>query len=178
MQKVNGDRAGELLMTGPQMCAGYWQDEEKTRRAFTTLPGRGSKVFYRTGDRVRRRGPDKPLTYLGRLDSQIKLLGHRVELGEVESVVRELSGLDGVVALGWPWTERGADGIELFIQSDGFDTKPLLQKLKSRLPAYMIPRNVRLLSLFPLNSNGKFDRVALRQMLRNLDSEVFVPRSK
>ena len=178
MQEVKGDRAGELLMTGPQMCAGYWQDEEKTRRAFTTLPGRGSKVFYRTGDRVRRGGPDKPLTYLGRLDSQIKILGHRVELGEVEAVVRETCGLDAVVALGWPLTERGADGIELFIQSDGFDTKPLLQKLKSRLPAYMVPRNVRLLSHFPLNSNGKFDRTELRQKLRNLDSEVFVPHSK
>jgi non-ribosomal peptide synthetase component F len=178
MREVQGDRAGELFMTGPQMCLGYWQDEEKTKRAFTTLPGRGSKIFYRTGDRVRRRGPDKPLTYLGRLDSQIKLLGHRVELGEVESVVRALSGLDGVVALGWPLTERGADGIELFLQSDGFDTKSLLEKLKSRLPAYMLPRNVRLLSQFPLNSNGKFDRVALRQRLENLDSEVFVRRSE
>jgi amino acid adenylation domain-containing protein len=178
MQEVKDDRAGELLMTGPQMCAGYWQDEEKTKRAFTTLPGRGSKVFYRTGDRVRRGGPDKPLTYLGRLDSQIKILGHRVELGEVEAVVRETCGLDAVVALGWPLTERGADGIELFVQSDGFDTKALLQKLKSRLPAYMVPRNVRLLSHFPLNSNGKFDRVALRQTLQDLDREVFVPHSK
>jgi amino acid adenylation domain-containing protein len=178
MQEVKGDRAGELVMTGPQMCLGYWRDEEKMKRAFTTLPGRGSKVFYRTGDRVRRREPDKPLTYLGRLDSQIKILGHRVELGEVEAVVREICGLDAVAALGWPLTERGADGIELFIQSDGFDTKSLLEKLKSRLPSYMVPRSARALSHFPLNSNGKVDRVALRQRLENLDSEAFVPCSK
>lgn len=178
MREVKGDRAGELFMTGPQICLGYWQDEEKTKRAFTSLPGRGSKIFYRTGDRVRRRGPGEPLAYLGRLDSQIKLLGHRVELGEVEAVVRELSGLDGVVALAWPLTERGADGIELFLQGDGFDTKLLLEKLKSRLPSYMIPRNVRLLSRFPLNSNGKVDRVALRQRLESLDTEVSANPSK
>src|SRR5436190_7255859 len=82
---------GEFLMTGPQLSHGYWCDEEKTRRAFVSVAGRTGN-YYRTGDRVRRRGPDKPLIYLGRLDNQIKLLGHRVELGEVEATVREISG--------------------------------------------------------------------------------------
>src|SRR5206468_6805423 len=65
-----------------------------------------------TGDRVvRGSGPDKPLLYLGRVDSQVKVLGHRVELAEIEAAVREASGLDRVLALGWPTTESGADGI-------------------------------------------------------------------
>jgi len=88
LQEVEHGVAGELLMTGPQLSLGYWHDEEKTRRAFVTVPGR-SGTYYKTGDRVRRRGPGQPLVYLGRLDSQIKVLGHRVELGEIESAVRQ-----------------------------------------------------------------------------------------
>jgi acyl-CoA synthetase (AMP-forming)/AMP-acid ligase II len=95
---------GELLMTGPQLSLGYWQDEAKTRRAFVHVSGKNG-IYYRTGDRVRRLAGNKPLVYLGRFDKQIKVLGHRVELGEVEAAIRQLSGLEGVVALGWPTTE-------------------------------------------------------------------------
>jgi non-ribosomal peptide synthetase component F len=165
LREVESGQAGELLMTGPQLCLGYWRDEEKTRRAFVTLPSKPGAHYYRTGDRVRRRGAGKPLLYLGRLDSQIKVLGHRVELGEVESALREASGLDGVVALGWPMTPSGADGIEVFIQGGGIDTKELLEKVRTRLPVYMVPRNIRLMRQFPLNANGKFDRAALRVIL-------------
>jgi amino acid adenylation domain-containing protein len=166
LREVEPGSDGELLMTGPQLSLGYWQDEEKTRLAFVHVPGRNG-TYYRTGDRVRRAAPDKPLVYLGRLDSQIKVLGHRVELGEVEAAVREASGLDGVVALGWPMTGSGADAIELFLEVDGFDTKALVHELKHKLPVYMLPRNVRILRRFPLNANGKYDRKALQMILQN-----------
>jgi amino acid adenylation domain-containing protein len=166
LREVETGTAGELLMTGPQLCLGYWNDQAKTTRAFVNVPGHGSdRYHYRTGDRVRRPGADKPLVYLGRLDSQIKVLGHRVELGEVEAAVREASGLDSVVALGWPVTASGADAIEVYLQTDDFDTKQLLEELRSRLPAYMVPKNIRLLRRFPLNTNGKFDRNALLKKL-------------
>jgi amino acid adenylation domain-containing protein len=176
LREVEPGAAGELLMTGPQLCLGYWRDAEKTRRAFVTPPDRAG-TYYRTGDRVQRRGPGSPLLYLGRLDSQIKVLGHRVELGEVESAVREASGLDGVVALGWPMTPSGADAIEVFLQMDNFDTKELAEKLKARLPVYMVPRNIRVLRQFPLNANGKFDRKALQMILENA-STASAPSSK
>src|SRR5436190_10445570 len=171
LQEVLPGASGELLMTGPQLSRGYWHDEEKTRQAFISLPGT-SDTYYRTGDRVRRRAPGKPLLYLGRLDSQIKVLGHRVELGEVESAVRKASGLDGVVALGWPMTESGAEAIEVFLQTDDFDIKPLFQDLKRKLPPYMVPRNIRLLSHFPLNAHGKFDRGALLKKLEEPSSSI------
>jgi len=164
LREIEDGARGELLMTGPQLTLGYWQDEERTRKAFVTVPGRPGS-YYRTGDRVRRRASGKPLTYLGRLDSQIKVLGHRVELGEVESAVKEASGLDGAVAFGWPTTASGAEAIEVFLQADDVDVKSLLAEIKRRLPPYMMPRNIRLLSHFPLNANGKFDRDALRKKL-------------
>jgi amino acid adenylation domain-containing protein len=161
---------GELLMTGPQLSQGYWGDEEKTRRAFVSVGGR-SGIYYRTGDRVRRSAPDKPLTYLGRLDNQIKVLGHRVELGEVEAVVRSLSGVDAVVALGWP-SAGNADRIELFLEADMFDTQPLMNQLKTKLPSYMVPRRIRILRRFPLNPNGKYDRRALATVLSHDQDEA------
>jgi amino acid adenylation domain-containing protein len=154
---------GELIMTGPQLSKGYWCDEEKTKRAFVSVKGREG-VYYRTGDRVRRSAPNRTLVYLGRMDNQIKVLGHRVELGEVEAVVRSLSGVDAVVALGWP-NGSSADRIELFLEADRFDTQPLMDQLKTKLPSYMVPQRIRLLRRFPLNPNGKYDRRALETML-------------
>jgi acyl-coenzyme A synthetase/AMP-(fatty) acid ligase len=164
LREVEDGRDGELLMTGPQLSLGYWQDKEKTRQAFVHVTGKNG-TYYRTGDRVRRPALDKPLVYLGRLDNQIKVLGHRVELAEVEAAVRQVSGLEGVVALGWPTTERGADGIGVFLETDSFDANALVSQLKGKLPVYMLPRNILVLRRFPLNANGKYDRKALRLIL-------------
>ena len=154
---------GELLITGPQLSQGYWCDEDKTRRAFVSVSDRNG-IYYRTGDRVRRPALGKPLIYLGRLDHQVKILGHRVELGEVEAVARSLSGVDGIVALGWP-KGNSADRIELFLEADKFDTAPLMTQLKTKLPHYMVPRAIHVLPRFPLNSNGKYDRRQLESLL-------------
>lgn len=157
---------GELIMTGPQLTLGYWRDPAKTNAAFVRVPGREG-LYYRTGDRVRRNTPGRPLLYLGRLDSQIKVLGHRVELGEVEAAVRAASGIDGVVATGWPTSGATADGIEVFLQTEECDAKAILQRLKETLPAYMVPRQIRAMKQFPLNSNGKFDRKKLISLLES-----------
>jgi amino acid adenylation domain-containing protein len=164
LREIEDGTDGELLMTGPQLSLGYWRDEAKTRRAFVHVAGKDG-IYYRTGDRVRRPAGNKPLVYLGRSDKQIKVLGHRVELGEIEAAIRQLSGLEGVVALGWPTTESGADGIEVFLETDGFDTKALAMQLKEKLPMYMLPRDILVLDRFPLNANGKYDRKALQLIL-------------
>jgi acyl-coenzyme A synthetase/AMP-(fatty) acid ligase len=146
------------------MSPGYWNDGEKTARSFVVPPGR-TEVYYRTGDRVRQPSGNGPMLYLGRLDNQIKILGHRVELGEVEAIVRKESGVDGVVAVGWPVVPGGAGGIEVFLQTDPFDTRKLSDQLAALLPTYMSPRRIHLLPQFPVNANGKFDRRAMIQKL-------------
>jgi acyl-coenzyme A synthetase/AMP-(fatty) acid ligase len=143
---------------------GYWRNPEQTARAFFVPEGRQG-IHYRTGDRVRRPKGSAPLVYLGRLDHQVKVSGHRVELGEIESVIREEGAVDEVVVLGWPPIETGYAAVTAFVRSNRLDREGLLSRMSARLPDYMVPREIRLLDEMPLNVNRKFDRNALRRML-------------
>lgn len=160
LREVAPGETGELLMTGPQLTPGYWNDPEKTNAAFLVPPGR-NRLYYRTGDRVRRSKGDRPMVYLGRMDNQIKIQGYRVELGEVEAVIREEAAVEVAIAQGWPLTAAGADGIVVFLADAKVDTESVLQRARARLPHYMAPREIRLVERFPLNTNGKVDRKAL-----------------
>jgi amino acid adenylation domain-containing protein len=161
LHEVAEGEAGQLLLAGPQVVEGYWDDAAATARSFVTMPADGHS--YLTGDRVLR-PPGGPLEYLGRLDSQIKILGHRVELEEVESVLREETQAEAI-AVGWPLTPSGAAGIVAFIASPSVDTVQLRRALSERLPDYMVPRELRLVGELPLNANGKRDRKAVLSML-------------
>lgn len=164
LREVEPGAAGELLLSGPQVVGGYWRDDEATSRAFVSVNGRSC---YRTGDSVRRPVGDGPLRYLGRLDSQIKVLGHRVELGEIEAAIRAETGTDAVVAVGWPPSPSGAAGIAAFVADTRLDSAALKVALARRLPDYMVPRELRLLAELPLNANGKWDRGALLRLLED-----------
>jgi amino acid adenylation domain-containing protein len=156
---------GELLMSGPQVALGYWQDAERTAAAFVIPPGKNA-LYYRTGDRVRRPGGDGPLTFLGRVDHQIKVHGHRVELGEIEALIRREARVDAAVAIGWPLTPSGAAGIEAFIADSSLDTDRVHRALKALLPIYAVPRAIHCIQRWPLNSNGKIDRKMLCEYLK------------
>jgi amino acid adenylation domain-containing protein len=162
LRDVAPGRPGELLLSGPQVVEGYWRDETATARSFVSHPALGHS--YLTGDRVVQQSPEGPLAYLGRVDSQIKVLGHRVELGEVEAVIREEASADAV-ALGWPRTSSGAAGIVAFVADRSIDPQLLRERIAARLPDYMVPRELRLLSELPLTANGKRDRNALIALL-------------
>ncbi len=164
MTEVEPGEKGELLVNGPQMSLGYWKDPEKTASAFVIPTGK-KDVFYRTGDRVRRPVGNGPLTHFGRIDLQIKVLGHRVELTEVEAIVRQVTGLDCVVAVGWPTTATGYGGVEVFIEGSITDVESLHDILASRLPDYMVPKRLHFMSSLPRNVNSKFDRNAILQIL-------------
>ncbi|MCC6830681.1 MAG: AMP-binding protein [Thermoleophilia bacterium] len=164
LMEVPPGEAGELLVAGPQVALGYWDDPEATARGFVVPPGRTER-HYRTGDRVRRPDGHGPMAFLGRLDGQVQVLGHRVELGEVEAAIRRLTGTDEVVALGWPPTDAGVGGIVCFVAARDLDVPALRRAAADVLPDYMVPRDVRCVDALPLNANGKFDRPALLGLL-------------
>ncbi len=160
LEPVAEGEAGELLMTGPQLTAGYWQDEDKTAAAFVVPPG-SERVFYRTGDRVRRENAEAPLLYLGRVDNQIKVQGYRVELGEIEARLRDVAAVDVAIAAGYPQGINGAEGIIAFIAPSDRSDSEIQSALAGQLPPYMQPQKIIAVEDFPLNANGKVDRGAL-----------------
>jgi acyl-coenzyme A synthetase/AMP-(fatty) acid ligase len=154
-------REGELALAGPQVAQGYFQDPERTAARFPSIDG---KTWYRTGDLV---VVDESGSYhhLGRIDNQIKVLGHRVELGEVESHLSSICGTDAVAAVAWPVEHGSARGIAAFHCIDGISAQEVRDKMALRVPRYMVPQQVRRLERIPLTEQGKIDRAALRAML-------------
>ncbi len=157
---------GELCVSGPQTTPGYWRAPEKTAERYVDLPvGRHEKRrFYRTGD-LAARSVTGDYVFLGRVDSQIKVLGHRVELGEIEAALRSNPAVEHVAAFGWPMNSISADGIVAFVSGNDPNLDELVAIAKTNLPPYMVPRKVITLTQMPLNANGKVDRRALQEQL-------------
>jgi D-alanine--poly(phosphoribitol) ligase subunit 1 len=152
---------GELLLGGPQLALGYLDDEEKTRRSYVMIDG---ERWYRTGDlsHIDRNGV---IHYLGRIDHQVKVLGYRVELGEIESHLREVTGCNIVAAVAWPLVDGSATGVTAFHCAPGITREVIREEMKKRVPDYMVPVRVYCLDDLPLGSTGKTDRNALVRML-------------
>lgn len=148
----DGD-VGELLLSGPQVMKGYL-DAGNDKGAFFT--DAGGKRYYRTGDLCRREA-DGLLLYCGRKDSQVKINGFRVELGEIEHKAREFFGNGCHVAV-IPFYRDGICELHLAVEGKDRDCSGLGSHLSSTLPPYMLPKGIHCLDSFPLNANGKTDR--------------------
>lgn len=164
LREVGCGEEGELLVGGPQVTLGYLDDPARTATSFV-VPIGCDGVHYRTGDRVVRT-TDGNLHYLGRMDEQVQIHGYRVELGEVEAAIRDVSGVLGAAAIAWPLSATGAGGIVAFVSSsDALDVRDVRAMLEARLPTYMVPQEIRILEDLPLNPNGKIDRKALHALM-------------
>jgi amino acid adenylation domain-containing protein len=152
---------GELLLAGPQLANGYLDDPERTRASFILFNG---DTFYRTGD-LARRDRNGTFHYLGRIDNQVKVLGYRVELEEIEFHLREVSGSKAVAAIAWPLTGASASGIVAFLAGFHGAAQEIKADMQKRLPSYMIPTRYHKISELPMNANGKVDRQTLRDIL-------------
>ncbi|MFF8227532.1 amino acid adenylation domain-containing protein [Streptomyces caelestis] len=152
---------GEICLKGPQVFEGYWRDPEQTRRSFHT---RADGRWYRTGD-LGRRAPDGAFLFLGRLDSQVKILGHRVETGEVEAHLRQQAGVDQAVVVAVPGEDDSTTVLAAILSGPDPDAYAIEKGLRDSLPPYMIPFSFHLVDDLPLNANGKVDRRALRDQV-------------
>ncbi|MFI0720736.1 amino acid adenylation domain-containing protein [Streptomyces sp. NPDC021224] len=142
---------GELCIGGAGLARGYRGRPDLTAERFVTAPDGGR--WYRTGDRVVL-GPDGQPEFLGRWDDQIKLRGHRVELGEIERVLLDAPGVaQAAVAV------HGGELAAYLV--GGADPAAVRAHAAGRLPRYMIPRDLVPLDALPLTFNGKLDRAAL-----------------
>ena len=159
--------SGELCLGGSQVTRGYLNDPEKTAKSFVRLKHTGDQIWYRTGDLVRQddRGC---LFYLGRRDFQVKVNGYRVELQEIDLVLREAARTELAVAIPWPLSDGSASGIVGVLSgADPTNDKQIIAACETRLPRYMVPNRIYHFPQIPLNVNGKIDRGKITEMLAN-----------
>ncbi|GAB3742214.1 hypothetical protein GCM10027598_73760 [Amycolatopsis oliviviridis] len=145
---------GELYLAGPHLARGYLGRPGATAERFVADPfGAPGERMYRTGDLVRW-VPGRGLEYLGRRDGQVKVRGHRVELGEVEAALAAVPGVRAAAA-----AVRGPRLVGYVVGEVVPDA--VRAELAGRVPEHLVPAAVVVLDALPLTSNGKIDRVAL-----------------
>jgi amino acid adenylation domain-containing protein len=148
---------GELAVSGGQVANGYFKDEQRTAARFPKING---KVWYLTGDSAYQDTAGR-FHHLGRTDNQVKVLGNRVELEDVEAHLREVCGEESVAAVAWPLVDGLAQGIVAFVAGDKVTANEIREAMQRRVPKYMIPSRVLFLDKLPLSASGKTDRKAL-----------------
>lgn len=153
---------GEIFIAGDTVGKGYYENPEKTAEAFIEMEDRmGNKIrAYKTGDRGYFDGENYFCT--GRKDFQVKLHGYRIELGDIEKNLMIFPEIEQAVVL------PKSDGEKIrcliaFIKSKNEDvnTRHIKTALKEKLPAYMVPKNIRFIENMPMTANGKIDRKKL-----------------
>ncbi|WP_267241833.1 non-ribosomal peptide synthetase [Streptomyces sp. PR69] len=153
---------GELHMTGVQLARGYLGRPELTADRFVFLPD--GRRAYRTGDLAVRR-PDGLLEYRGRIDSQVKIRGHRVEPGEVEAALTALPGVAQAAVAARPRPDSGALALCAFVVpapgAGAVDEAAVRAELELSLPPHLVPSAVRAVPALPETASGKTDRNAL-----------------
>jgi amino acid adenylation domain-containing protein len=163
LEKCPSGATGELYIAGEGVALGYWLDPVRTAQSFVPDPRTGQRL-YRTGDLGRYR-PDGEIDLLGRRDTQVKISGYRVDLGEVEFAllqhpdVREAA----VVAPGAAGERAALVAYVVGADPSCVRVDGLHELLKQKLPAYALPRHIHMLDRLPLTSNGKVDRKALAE---------------
>jgi non-ribosomal peptide synthetase component F len=161
---VDNGRIGELYVRGSLLAYGYYNNTEKTREAFVQNPLHNlyPDRVYKTGDLVYENDLDE-IIFVGRKDSQIKHLGYRIELGEIETAILGIKDVINSFVL----YDNHLKKIVVFFISNKADSE-IKKELSQSLPKYMIPTKWISIEYFPLNANGKIDRLELKKNYLNV----------
>lgn len=157
---------GELALTGPCVGLGYYNDPERTLKSFVQNPNASfNQIMYKTGDLVERM-PNGHLHFRGRIDNQVKHMGYRIELEEIEAAFSTLSYVDEVgVIYEKINAELGQIKAYISINQSGLIEADISDDLKKIVPTYMVPRKIIILEKLPKNQNGKIDRKQLKEFV-------------
>ncbi|HIA55669.1 MAG TPA: amino acid adenylation domain-containing protein [Candidatus Melainabacteria bacterium] len=164
LRTVNPGESGELILRGPNVGLGYYRDPERTAAAFIQNPEHDSfpDIVYRTGDLVYLNQEDGKIWITGRADNQIKHMGYRIELEEIENA---LNCIEAVAQNAVIHCEiRGLSQLVAFVKAKDAECEEdlLRRRLSELIPQYMIPTKFQFLNQLPKNANGKLDRKQLK----------------
>jgi amino acid adenylation domain-containing protein len=177
--ELKADDIGEIAVRSRYLTPGYWQKPELTQKAF--LPATGPERIYRTGD-IGRMLSDGRLLFLGRKDSQVKIRGHRIEIGEIEMALLNLTMVKAAVVVAQEDLHIGDRRLLAYVvpkESSVPTVTQLRRALGETLPEHMIPSTFVFLDAFPRAPNGKVDRLALPppdQRRPELETAFVMPR--
>lgn len=153
---------GEICVSGPILALGYYNDPERTEKSFIVNPNYKGypERMYRTGDYGRIR-EDGLLEFHGRMDRQVKHMGHRVELDEIEFAANQIDGVDECAAL----YNREKETLYLFYSGETAMRQVVLE-LRKVLPGFMVPRKIKQVHALPKLASGKIDMTALKEEIQ------------
>lgn len=148
---------GELCFAGDHVMEGYWNNPSMNMNVFFRKYYNGNeRIFYRTGDMA---FVDEEGDFMtcGRKDFQYKIQGYKVEIAEIEYHAKEIAQNSNVVAI-VKVDQRNISRLFLFVEQVSLDKDVFMQKLRKKLPSYMVPEKIILVDTLPVNQNGKIDR--------------------
>jgi non-ribosomal peptide synthetase-like protein len=185
-EALNEVPEGELAIAGVGVAEGYFASPEASAAKFLpnphAVPGQNNETLYRTGDRVRR-DPDGNLVWLGRIDGQVKIRGHRIEVTEVEEQILAQPSIQSVAVVARQVGEHEAQLAALIVARDPetINLSDLLEGLREGLPPHMIPPTFEIVDRIPILPSGKIDRRACQSLhghqLR-VERELVPPRTE
>lgn len=159
--EVQQGEIGEIYVRTSSLSYGYYKDLEKTKSVFVQNPVNKEylDIVYKTGD-LARQDQDGNYIFAGRMDTQIKIGGNRVELGDIEKNALEIDEVKECVCL----FSKEKEELTLYYRG-GIGEKQLYEYLRAKLPVFMIPSRYSRINEFPLNANGKVDKLKLAGLL-------------
>lgn len=173
LQEVSTGVAGELCIGGPALARGYVNRPDITAIKFITNPRDNTSRLYRTGD-LAYISDNGDIQFAGRIDDQIKLRGFRIELNEIENVIKEDKSISQAVVSLQTLDQPVLVAYLVLDKNKVFDLTRFKAFLKSKLPDYMMPALFEILEEFPLLSSGKIDRKALPYPTQTNEAREYV----
>ena len=153
---------GEICIAGPALALGYYGNAEKTAQSFVQSPLNPNyrELIYKTGD-LGKWNENGDLDFLGRSDRQVKHLGHRIELDEIELTAMQVEGITECCSL----YDKVKEFLYLFYTGDA-SAKDIAIYFRANMPAFMVPRKIKKLEEMPKLPNGKKDMPSIRALMK------------
>jgi len=167
LQPVPDGASGELCLMGPNVGIGYYNDPARTQEVFISDPRQGAYAqrMYRTGDQVRLDPRDGYLYFMGRKDRQIKHMGHRIELDEIEGAFNALAYVQQAAVIYVRVSSKFGHLLAYIVAEPDYrvSDEQIRDDLKRTLPQYMVPNRLHMCEFLPKNANGKVNRKQLAE---------------
>jgi len=164
LETIKDGEVGELFLLGPNVALGYYNDLNRTSDSFIQNPYNtvDREIMYMTGDFVKYDSKDQKIYFICRKDNQIKHMGYRIELDEIDHALNKIDGISESVTIHASLNNFKKIIAFVALKSDySFNSTELKEELREMIPSYMVPSKINFLKNLPKNANGKIDRKKL-----------------